>query len=59
MSHAGREVSLLEGITRSGGDLMSMGYNNVLKEAIVHEGDMHGGTCGLVVRGLWQPQTNG
>ena len=40
---------------------MAMGFNSVLKEPIVREGDVQGDNPGLVadlaVRGLWQPQT--
>ena len=43
------------------GDLMAMGFNSVLKEPIVLEGDVQGDNQGLVadlaVRRLWQPQT--
>ena len=44
------------------GDLMAMGFNSVIKEPIVREGDVSGERPGLVadlaVRGLWQPQTS-
>ena len=44
------------------GDLMAMGFNNVVKEPIVREGSLDGEVPGLVadlaVRGLWQSQTN-
>ena len=40
---------------------MAMGFNNVLKEPIVRDGDIQGDNQGLVtdlaVRGIWQPQT--
>ena len=41
------------------GDIMAMGYNNVLREPIVRDGDVctEGLVADLAVRGLWQPQT--
>ena len=45
------------------GDLLAMGFNSVLKEPIVKEGDIYdsnnpGLVADLAVRGLWQPQTD-
>ena len=41
---------------------MAMGFNSVIKEPIVREGDVSGKKPGLVadlaVRELWQPQTS-
>ena len=43
------------------GDMMAMGFSNVIKEPIICEGDLDGDRPGLIadlaVRGLWQPQT--
>ena len=41
------------------GDVMKMGYRNVLREPIVRDGDVftEGLVADLAVRGLWQPQT--